>query len=248
MVGPVGKTPRHKLTARKRQLCLDLRRRDRRVRREESKEEAKEEAAPKKTGAPVKKKAAKETAAKTSRAPAKTWSGVVAASKEADEEAGGECIGRLGDKGRVYGGARDANSYSLTGLPPLRYLLWFYLALQRANDLQYKFPGSGILQDDASEEEPSSDEDGRDAAHVAPVAPACVVDGDPNMMAARAEECTGLNSDEDPDLQEKPEKDDDASYDDDSVDDWDGDWDLGNLTDEIPMASLKSFRNRFGQV
>ncbi|KAI9988762.1 hypothetical protein PInf_022387 [Phytophthora infestans] len=88
MVGPVGKTPRHKLTARERQLCLDLRRRDRRVRREESKEEAKEEAAPKKTGAPVKKKAAKETAAKTSRAPAKTWSGVVAASKEADEEAG----------------------------------------------------------------------------------------------------------------------------------------------------------------
>ncbi|KAF4037033.1 hypothetical protein GN244_ATG10883 [Phytophthora infestans] len=30
----------------------------------------------------------------------------------------------------------------LTGLPPLRYLLWFYLALQRANDLQYKFSGS----------------------------------------------------------------------------------------------------------
>ncbi|KAI9993398.1 hypothetical protein PInf_015479 [Phytophthora infestans] len=64
MVGPVGKTPRHKPTARERQLCLDLRHQDRRVRREE----AKEEAAPKKTGAPVKKKAAKETAAKTARA------------------------------------------------------------------------------------------------------------------------------------------------------------------------------------
>ncbi|KAI9990879.1 hypothetical protein PInf_018496 [Phytophthora infestans] len=37
MVGPVGKTPRYKLTARERQLCLDLQRR----------EEAKEEVAPK---------------------------------------------------------------------------------------------------------------------------------------------------------------------------------------------------------
>ncbi|KAI9998177.1 hypothetical protein PInf_002511 [Phytophthora infestans] len=201
-----------KFTARERQLCLDLRRRDRRVRREE----AKEEAAPKKTGAPVKKKAAKEMAAKTARAPAKTRSGVAAASKEADAEAGYTEAKETEPWPGLRRGSRRQLLF-LTGLPPLRYLQSFHLALQRSNDLQYKFPGYvGVAFSKTTPQK-------RRKRPVAPVAPACVVDGDPNMMAAGAEECTGPNSDEDSDLQEEPEEDDDASYDDDSVDDWDGD-------------------------
>ncbi|KAI9990482.1 hypothetical protein PInf_021498 [Phytophthora infestans] len=129
---------------------------DRRVRREEAKEEAKEEAAPKRTGALVKKKAAKETAAKTARAPAKPRSRVTAASKEADAEVGcteaketepvfsthdGEEVQSvLADLVTVVGSTEGLATPAR--LSPLRYLLWFHLALQRANDLQYKFPGS----------------------------------------------------------------------------------------------------------
>ncbi|KAI9980011.1 hypothetical protein PInf_026943 [Phytophthora infestans] len=48
--------------------------------------------------------------------------------------------------------------------------------------------------------------------------PACVIDTHPNFMDEGADECTGLSSDEDPELREEPEDEGDA--DDDS---WDGD-------------------------
>ncbi|KAE8889516.1 hypothetical protein PF007_g32685 [Phytophthora fragariae] len=41
-------------------------------------------------------------------------------------------------------------------------------------------------------------------------------------MSAGAERCTGLNSDEDPMLQEEAE----------DEEDWEEDWDIGDLTDE----------------
>ncbi|KAG6611302.1 Pleiotropic drug resistance protein [Phytophthora cinnamomi] len=55
----------------------------------------------------------------------------------------------------------------------------------------------------------------------------CVVDGDANLMPAGADQYTGLNSDEDPLLQEEPEDEDDLGD-----DDWVEDWDIGDLTDE----------------
>lgn len=68
--------------------------------------------------------------------------------------------------------------------------------------------------------------------------PACVIDTDPNFMDEGADECTGLNSDEDPELREEPEDEEDA--DDDS---WDGDWDIGELTDEDSDHDIEELPN-----
>ncbi|KAE8875731.1 hypothetical protein PF003_g40151 [Phytophthora fragariae] len=46
-------------------------------------------------------------------------------------------------------------------------------------------------------------------------------------MEEGADRYTGLNSDEDPDIQEEPEDEGDAND-----DGWDEDWDIGELTDE----------------
>ncbi|POM80586.1 Hypothetical protein PHPALM_1556 [Phytophthora palmivora] len=91
-----------------------------------------------------------------------------------------------------------------------------------------------ILQEEkeANDEEIPSDEDNTDVTGVggggtAPVSLACVVDGDPNLMSGEAAVCTGLNSDEDSDIREEPEDEEEAND-----DSWDGDWDIGSLTDE----------------
>ncbi|KAG6616149.1 Pol protein [Phytophthora cinnamomi] len=63
----------------------------------------------------------------------------------------------------------------------------------------------------------------------------CVVDGGPNLMPSGAAACTNLNSDEDPDLREEPEDEEDVEYD----DCWDGDWDIGLLTDEESDAECE---------
>ncbi|KAE8984852.1 hypothetical protein PR003_g9192 [Phytophthora rubi] len=89
-----------------------------------------------------------------------------------------------------------------------------------------------ILHEDASEgDAATSPIDGAAAgaqAESTPV-PDFVIDGDPNLMEGGAEECTGLNSDENVDLREEPE-----DQDEDGTDSWDGDWDIGALTDEDP--------------
>ncbi|KAE9077419.1 hypothetical protein PF010_g23516 [Phytophthora fragariae] len=59
--------------------------------------------------------------------------------------------------------------------------------------------------------------------------PDCVIDGDPNLMEGGAEECTGLNSDENLELCEDPE-----DQGEDRTDSWVGDWDIGAITDEDP--------------
>ncbi|KAI9980197.1 hypothetical protein PInf_026682 [Phytophthora infestans] len=57
--------------------------------------------------------------------------------------------------------------------------------------------------------------------------PPCIIDTYPNFMDEGADECKGLNSYEDPELREEPEDEED-----DDDDSWDGDWDIGELTDE----------------
>ncbi|KAE9168063.1 hypothetical protein PF004_g28617 [Phytophthora fragariae] len=74
-----------------------------------------------------------------------------------------------------------------------------------------------------------AEDDGEVALPVPQIALACVVNGDANLMPAGAEQCTGLNSDEDPSL---PEDCEDEEGDDDDDDDWVEDWDIGHLSDE----------------
>ncbi|KAE9276473.1 hypothetical protein PF001_g26113 [Phytophthora fragariae] len=84
-----------------------------------------------------------------------------------------------------------------------------------------------VLQ--ASDGEASVAEDDGEVALPLPQIPlACVVNGDANLMPAGAEQCTGLNSDEDPSL---PQDCEDEEGDDDD-DDWVEDWDIGHLSDE----------------
>ncbi|KAE9169185.1 hypothetical protein PF002_g30427 [Phytophthora fragariae] len=85
-----------------------------------------------------------------------------------------------------------------------------------------------VLQDDEDDEIEPSDDETRDGPSATFTVPACIVDSDPNMMNDGADQCTGLNSDEDSELEEEPEEEDEYASD----DDWDGDWDIGSLTDE----------------
>ena len=79
------------------------------------------------------------------------------------------------------------------------------------------------VQLSASDESESAEND----AHGTNVTPGETMNADPNIMNRDADECTGLNSDEDPDLRDEPEDDDD-----DEDDDWEEDWDIGALSDE----------------
>ncbi|KAL3668601.1 hypothetical protein V7S43_005904 [Phytophthora oleae] len=80
----------------------------------------------------------------------------------------------------------------------------------------------GLLQD-----EEASSSGGEDAADpTTPGVPACIVVGDPNLMSTGDGACAGLNPEEDSNLLEESE----AEEDDD--DSWDGDWNIGYLTDE----------------
>ncbi|KAE8956803.1 hypothetical protein PR001_g31605, partial [Phytophthora rubi] len=81
-----------------------------------------------------------------------------------------------------------------------------------------------VLQDSGGEEEETETGGEGDAVSLPP---ACVVDGDANLMSAGAERCTGLNSDEDPMLQEEAEDEKDWEE-----EEWEEDWDIGDLTDE----------------
>ncbi|GMF43830.1 unnamed protein product [Phytophthora fragariaefolia] len=82
-----------------------------------------------------------------------------------------------------------------------------------------------VLQDSSEEKEAEGDDEEEAGAVLLPhILLPCVVDGDANMMSAGAEQCTGLNSDEDPALQEE--------NDDEEDDDWEEDLNIGGLTVE----------------
>ncbi|KAE9156764.1 hypothetical protein PF005_g33094 [Phytophthora fragariae] len=84
-----------------------------------------------------------------------------------------------------------------------------------------------ILQGESGDDDEAISSDGEDEvptgedvnATVSGPPLMCVVDGDPNLMSTGAAVCTGLNSDEDPDVREEPEDEEDADE-----DSWDGDW------------------------
>ncbi|KAI9990991.1 hypothetical protein PInf_018609 [Phytophthora infestans] len=67
---------------------------------------------------------------------------------------------------------------------------------------------------------------------------ACVIDTDPSFMDEGADGCTGLSSDEDPELREESEDEEDAAD-----DSWDGDWDIGELTDEGSSLDIEGLLN-----
>ncbi|KAG1684702.1 hypothetical protein DVH05_010586 [Phytophthora capsici] len=79
---------------------------------------------------------------------------------------------------------------------------------------------------DSDSEATAIQEDARDEAAAFAIR-GCVVDADPNIMDGGADKCTGLNSDEGDDVHEEPEEEEDAQD-----EPWDGDWDLGDLSDE----------------
>ncbi|KAG2839342.1 hypothetical protein PC116_g11123 [Phytophthora cactorum] len=179
MVGPVGKTPRNKLTARQRQLCLEVPRRERRVRREEAKAEINEEKTQKKTRVPVKKKTAKETAAEGKKAAAKANKGAAKAKQTVAKEtedtspvlstsegeevesvftnmvtvvertAGAATPTRIPDAGAGTGAVRPVSLASRGGTP---------------NQVVVSNPRKrrrGILQDDSDDDESSSSDEER---------------------------------------------------------------------------------------
>ncbi|OWZ06159.1 hypothetical protein PHMEG_00021626 [Phytophthora megakarya] len=84
-------------------------------------------------------------------------------------------------------------------------------------------------EEDSVEEEEASDEDANDDGSTDTYEiSGCAIDTDTNLMPRRADLCTGLNSDEDPDLHEEREEEDDGG----DTDSWDGDWDIDALTDD----------------
>ncbi|OWZ01738.1 Pleiotropic drug resistance protein transporter [Phytophthora megakarya] len=101
----------------------------------------------------------------------------------------------------------------------------------------------GVLQEDSVEEEEASDEDANDDGSTDPYEiSGCAIDTDPNLMPRGADQCTGLNSDDDPDLREEPEKEEEDG----NTDSWDGDWDIGALTDDESDGEFASFQPRCG--
>ncbi|POM80983.1 Hypothetical protein PHPALM_1113 [Phytophthora palmivora] len=219
MVGPAGKTPRHKLTAAENQLCLEALRRERRIRRAQEKEEMARQGA----RGLQKKKAVKETDPAEAKTVTRT-EGAEEAIRDATAadatESVAEVLSAMGAtvvSETTTGEARTteadcgrpAEQVTISGNRKRRRRI---LQVESCKDI----------------EDLSRDEDGIEPA--VPAIAGCVVDDDPNLMNEGAEEGTGLNSDEDTDVREEPEDEDD-----DGVDDgWDGDWDIGYLTDEEP--------------
>ncbi|KAE9220660.1 hypothetical protein PF005_g7399 [Phytophthora fragariae] len=247
MVAPTGKTPRHTLTPTEKQKCLEALRRERCARRAGKKEErarvaaagakeaaaeAKEAAAEaKETAAEAKETAAeaKETAAeaKETAAEAKTAAkevkAVVAEEINTQEEerappAEAKTTGKTMKSGQVerkhLRRRRPCGGGSLRQPPPphtLPLLLQRFRRLQMSHQ-RWRVSGNDGITEASSQNSPMREWRRRRGAAV----------------------CTGLNSDEDPDVREEPEDEEDADE-----DSWDGDWDIGSLTDEESDAELE---------
>jgi hypothetical protein len=85
----------------------------------------------------------------------------------------------------------------------------------------------GVLQDSVKKKE-EGDVDAAGAVLQPQITLACVVNGDANMMPVGTDQCTGLNSDEDPALEEENED----HENDDEDNNWEEGWEIGKLTDE----------------
>ncbi|KAG6590956.1 Pol protein [Phytophthora cinnamomi] len=259
MVGPVGKTPRHTLTPAQKQQCLEAQRRERRLRRAAEKEErenaaaaapqkkaaakttaaeakaatpgatvapqaknvAPAEAKPTGKKAPSRKKAPAESPAiwRTDFVPGPITSRVAEAATSTtppdtmtSDVAGAmaSIVTAIVEEKRQDGAPAARTSNTSSGARPTGS------GKRKRVDMEL----SSAENDTASGEEV--------VAVTTPVLVNCVVDGDPNLMPSGAAACTSLTSDEDPDLREEPEDEVDAEDD----DCWDGDWDIGPLTNE----------------
>ncbi|KAG6595759.1 Pleiotropic drug resistance protein [Phytophthora cinnamomi] len=105
-----------------------------------------------------------------------------------------------------------------------------------------------VLQDDSAGKDETSSGGRDDTVRSLELPVKCIIDGDANLMTTGADQCTELNSDEDPSLPGEPESEDDGEG-----DEWVEDWNIGVLTDEdseeepaeIPnSACLTSARNK----
>ncbi|KAE9025672.1 hypothetical protein PF002_g27290 [Phytophthora fragariae] len=206
MVAPTPKTPRHQLTEQEQRLCrealLSLRH-ERRIRRAQQKDGGDGDATGKNKKA-SRKKSAKHTTPAMEGEAAQDGCG---AKETADEEEAASVEAAHAEVEEVVAGIVEsvATSVGTPVRPP------------NTSSCPHQVAVKHVAEDD-----------GEVALPLPQIPLACVVNGDANLMPAGAEQCTGLNSDEDPSL---PQDCEDEEGDDDD-DDWVEDWDIGHLSDE----------------
>ncbi|KAI9998404.1 hypothetical protein PInf_002791 [Phytophthora infestans] len=236
MVAPTPKTPRHHLTEQERRLCREAllsERHERRIRRTEQKSGS-DGAWQTKAKKATKKKAAKRTTADMEVAQYKGLY-IPSASAQVADTAGE----KEGSRNQTIAEAKEtiettaiADAMEVEADHEMEVTeVVADMVLSRSTQVPTREHRRALLQEDSDGDDDTRMQGDEDEsvyeADVVHSVPACVIDTDPNFMDEGADECTGLNSDEDPELREEPEDEEDA--DDDS---WDGDWDIGELTDE----------------
>ncbi|KAI9983618.1 hypothetical protein PInf_007683 [Phytophthora infestans] len=260
MVAPTPKTPRHHLTEQERRLCREAllsERHERRIRRTEQKSGS-DGAWQTKAKKATKKKAAKRTTADMEVAQFKDTAGekegsrnqTIAEAKETIETAAiADAMKVEADhETEVTEVVADMVLSVETALPAQQSGIALATTdssaekRKRSTQVPTREHRRALLQEDSDGDDDTRMQGDKDEsvyeADVVHSVPACVIDTDPNFMDEGADECTGLNSDEDPELREEPEDEEDA--DDDS---WDGDWDIGELTDEDSDHDIEELPN-----
>ncbi|KAG2809473.1 hypothetical protein PC129_g14290 [Phytophthora cactorum] len=255
MVDPVGKSPRNKLIPEQRRLCHEAQRRERRARRTQQRElgesnrgskpapgkpkppgtaAAKEVAPPKETIDVSKKKpAAKDVAQdKDEGVPRKK-----AAAKESEGGARKKKAATI-DVAPTHATSPDTVvadmvasvenvATAVPSHPPAPASVGPRPSSRKSNHasdiaLYCKATATMTMSEEA-------EEDNGDAEASTFTIPTSVVDADTNLMVEGVNQCTGLNSNEDPELCEEPEE--EEEEDDTGGDDaWYMDWDIGSLT------------------
>ncbi|KAI9980837.1 hypothetical protein PInf_010170 [Phytophthora infestans] len=253
MVAPTPKTPRHHLTEQERRLCREAllsERHERRIRRTEQKSGS-DGAWQTKAKKATKKKAAKRTTADMEVA---QYNGLYIPSASAQvADTAGE---KEGSRNQTIAEAKEtiettaiADAMEVEAdheTEVTEVVADMVFSVETALPAQQS--GIALATTDSSAEQRKrstqvptrehrrallqEDSDGDDDTTL------CTVYLHPNFMDEGADECTGLNSDEDPELREEPEDEEDA--DDDS---WDGDWDIGELTDEDSDHDIEELPN-----
>ncbi|KAI9991196.1 hypothetical protein PInf_018828 [Phytophthora infestans] len=272
MVAPTPKTPRHHLTEQERRLCREAllsERHERRIRRTEQKSGS-DGAWQTKAKKATKKKAAKRTTADMEVAQYKglyipSASAQVADTAGEKEGSRNQTIAEAKEtiettaiadameveadhETEVTEVVADMVSSVETALPAQQSGIALATTdssaekRKRSTQVPTREHRRALLQEDSDGDDDTRMQGDEDEsvyeADVVHSVPACVLDTDPNFMDEGADECTGLNSDEDPELREEPEDEEDA--DDDS---WDGDWDIGELTDEDSDHDIEELPN-----
>ncbi|KAG6611402.1 putative pleiotropic drug resistance protein [Phytophthora cinnamomi] len=213
MVAPTGKTPRHQLSERERQLCLEAllgdrcQRRMRRAKRKESEADAKT------TKKSTRKKATKLTTAAMERVESKIATGAKETAVEAKEVVS-EVVGRDRKVGRldapisrvVEEVESDIVAFVDTSAEMVASSLGSRLtstSRDKPSSISSRKRRRAVLQDDSAGEDETSSGGRDDSVRSLELPVKCIIDGDANLMTIGAEQCTELNSDEDPSLPEE---------------------------------------------